>query len=94
MKDSRLKKKRDAWKRSWLRRVILSLLLFSSASGLVGCGDLINRRSTDPCEGPQQLPERWLNDREVEAYWRKDRTNLTLCRDKVEFLNGRKARGV
>ncbi|WP_255731673.1 hypothetical protein [Phaeobacter sp. B1627] len=35
------------------------------------------------------IPERWLNDREVETLWARDRHALLDCAGKVETLSGR-----
>lgn len=72
-----------------------TLLLLTIAWVLAGCSGLIASVSTapvigaDPCASPVKLPQRALNDREVELYWGRDRRELLDCRDKVEALSGR-----
>ncbi len=38
------------------------------------------------CEGPTELPNRALNDAEIEVYWGRDRTNLRICKAQVDAL--------
>jgi hypothetical protein len=35
-----------------------------------------------PCTSPVKIPERPLNDQEIEEYWGKDRFSLAACRAK------------
>lgn len=66
------------------------LLLCLAALALAGCGGSIPLiDGADPCERPVRLPERWLNDQEIELYWSKDREALRDCGAKVETLSGR-----
>lgn len=48
---------------------------------------------TMPCQRPAPLPERALDDREVEVLWGRDRAALAACGDRVEVLAGRSALG-
>lgn len=67
-----------------------TLLLSLSVLALAGCGDSNPFvKSEDPCSKPVVIPERWLNDREVETLWARDRQELILCSLKVETLSGR-----
>lgn len=67
-----------------------SLLLCLSALALAGCGgSTAFIDDADPCAAPVVLPERWLNDQEVELFWARDRRELLNCAGKVEALSGR-----
>ena len=68
-----------------------SLLLSFGALALVASCGSTNPfvKSEDPCAGPVLIPERWLNDREVERLWAQDRNELIKCGLKVETLSGR-----
>lgn len=54
---------------------------------LIGCADSI---SVEPavalCQKPQKLPERALNDRDIEIYWGRDRDALKTCGERVLAL--------
>lgn len=77
------------WKRRCNPMRCKSLLWWSVALLLAGCDDSI-RSTTDPCKPPVTIPERWLNDQEIEILWNQDRSELKRCAAKVEALNGRK----
>ncbi|WP_198133285.1 hypothetical protein [Roseobacter sp. AzwK-3b] len=66
------------------------LLLWSVAWALTGCtGSTTYVEGADPCARPVSLPAGYLNDRQVELLWSRDRKALLDCGDKVEVLSGR-----
>ena len=68
-------------------RILLSLI---SALALAGCaGSTPFVKSADPCARPVLIPTGYLNDRQIEILWSRDRKELLNCGDKVEVLSGR-----
>lgn len=41
---------------------------------------------TQPCGAPVSLPERGLNDQEIEVQWGRDRSSLRSCGSQLEGL--------
>ncbi|GAB5433915.1 MAG: hypothetical protein EpisKO_32850 [Epibacterium sp.] len=71
-------------------RILLPCL---AALGLSACAASTNSvKTSDPCEEPVLIPERWLSDQEVELLWARDRRALLDCAGKVETLTGREPR--
>lgn len=57
-----------------LPKALLACLLLASC-------DLMPTRRPDlpPIPGPQVLPNRALDDAEIEVFWGRDRANLAMC---------------
>ena len=66
---------------------LLSAIILLS---LIGCSNTpLSIRSAPPCKKAVLIPDRWINDREIELLWLEDRTELRSCADKVEVLSNR-----
>jgi len=57
---------------------------------LTGCGASISDSpAPPPCASPVVLPERALNDQEIEVFWGRDRSALRECGTRLEVAAGR-----
>ncbi|OIQ24407.1 MAG: hypothetical protein BM562_18275 [Alphaproteobacteria bacterium MedPE-SWcel] len=68
-------------------RILFPCLAVLARTGCFGSTASVD--GADPCARPVQIPQRWLNDREVETLWARDRHALLDCAGKVEGLSGR-----
>lgn len=69
-----------------------NLLRLTIALGVAGCGastSSVELPQLEPCARPVVIPERALNDQQVEILWSRDRRALLDCGGKVAALSGR-----
>ncbi len=66
------------------KALLVCLALASCDSKLVN-----EKLALAPCAVPVTLPDRALNDQEIEVLWGRDRTNLRECAGRVEVISGR-----
>lgn len=68
--------------------------MLNRLSLIVACLFLASCDSTNakppPCAGPVQLPERALNDQEIEVLWGRDRSELRTCGNRLRAAIGEK----
>lgn len=58
---------------------------------LSGCvGSILDSDAVEvvPCDAPVEIPDRAINDREIEILWGRDRTALRSCGDKFLTQSG------
>ena len=69
----------------------VNIILLMSLVLLMSCAEYTDflPSQAEPCDRPVLIPDRPLNDREIELYWGQDRNELLKCSDKVETLSGR-----
>lgn len=54
------------------------------------CASSSARPAVPPCEAPVALPDRALDDREIEVLWGRDRDALRTCGARLDALIGGK----
>ncbi len=67
------------------------LLLALACLGLASCGLPSGEAKPPPCALPVELPDRGLNDQEIELLWGRDRSALRDCGRRLEVATGRAA---
>jgi hypothetical protein len=60
------------------------IVLTPLPAALITCVDKAGKQI--PCCVPVVLPERGLTKSEVEKFWREDRTNLRLCKKRLDAI--------
>jgi len=56
---------------------------------LASCGLKIVEAKPPPCADPVALPDRALNDQEIEVMWGRDRSALRECAKRLDVATGR-----
>ena len=65
----------------------LTACLLTASCGLTSVKPLLPPPSlTSPCKPPVTLPERDLNDQEIEVQWGRDRSSLRSCGSQLDGL--------
>lgn len=66
------------------RRLILVACL-----ALASCAYVRGEAKPPACADPTELPDRAINDQEIEVLWGRDRSALRECGDRLEAATGR-----
>lgn len=56
---------------------------------LASCVSASVEAKPPPCADPVELPDRALNDQEIEVLWGRDRSALRECGDRLDVATGR-----
>lgn len=64
-------------------------LLIVACLALASSGCVKGEANPPPCAAPVELPDRALNDQEIEVMWGRDRSALRECGDRLEAATGR-----
>lgn len=69
---------------------MVKTMIVASCLALASCDSTADRKAPapPPCDAPVTLPDRALNDQEIEVYWGRDRSALRECGGRLEVAVG------